>query len=110
MPAWSAARPMRGDRCRYTERYKESLRAQYQDLLDRRGIVRLLNTETGEAQVRWDDAPGELYTSFLWNLVREGHEGGDPLDETVVHAPHQRLLDYSDDSSDVVKVIEGKAR
>lgn len=106
MAEWSAARPMRGDRCRYVERYKESLRAQFAHLCDRRGIVRLLNLKTGEAQVRWDDAPGELYTSFLFDLVREDYEGPDPLDETLVHTTVARLLDYSDEESDVVKVLD----
>ena len=108
MAAWSTARPMRGDRCRYTRRYTECLRAQFSHLLDRRGVVRLLNLDTGVAQVRWDDAPGELFFAMLYDLVRESHEGEDPLDETVIHAPRARLLDYSDESSDVVKVVEGE--
>jgi hypothetical protein len=100
---------MRGDRCRYVKRYEESLRAHFSDLCGRRGIVRLLNLVTGEAQVRWDDAPGELYPTRLTNLVREDHEGPDPLDETVIQTEVARLLDYSDEASDVVRVLEGEA-
>ena len=97
MAEWTSARPMRGDRCKYTKRYEESLRAHFSHLLGRKGIVRLLNLETGVAQVRWDDAPGELYQSFLWDLVREDHEGPDPLDETVVQVTEATILDYRDE-------------
>lgn len=105
MTDWSSSRPMRGDRCRYTEKYKECLRAHFSHLLDRRGIVRLLKLDVGEAHVRWDDAPGELYQIRLYDLVREDHEGPDPSDETVIHVDRMRVLDYSSEDSEEVKVI-----
>ena len=71
MPQWSPLRPKRDGRCRYTRRYAECLRANFPDLVDRRGIVRLLDADRGIAQVRWDESPGELYETRLTNLVRE---------------------------------------
>ena len=86
---------MRGDRCKYTKRYEECLRAHFSHLIGRRGIVRLLNLVTGEAQVRWDDAPGELYSSRLTTLLREDYEGEEPLDENVLHVTEMTIHDYS---------------
>lgn len=88
---WSRARPQKGDRCRYTKKYESYLRAHFKHLLGRAGVVRLLDNDLGWAQVRWDDAPGELNRIRLTNLVREDHEGEDPLDETVVHVEGVRI-------------------
>ncbi len=49
-----------------------------------KGIVRI-RSEDGSVKIRLDGIPGELYETRLTNLVREDHEGGDPLDETVSH-------------------------
>ncbi len=95
MAVWSSARPQRGDRCKYTERFKYFLKAHYEHLLDRRGIVRLLDSN-GNASVRWDDVPGELDVVRLTILVREDHEDGDPLDETVEHVTEMVIRDYND--------------
>ena len=82
---------MRGDRCKYTKKYADLLRAHFAHLVDRRGVVRILDLSTGNAQVRFDDSPGELYHCRLTDLVREDHEGADPLDETVIHVDSARV-------------------
>lgn len=46
--------------------------------------MRLFNPETGNAQVRWDDTPGVLYEARITDLVKESHDGPDPIDEYIV--------------------------
>lgn len=81
MSRWSPIRPRRSGRCKYTKRFSELLRAHFSHLLDRRGIVRQFDERSGEAFVRWDDTPGEIFRIHITHLVREDHEGDDPLDE-----------------------------
>lgn len=90
MTEWSSARPKIGERCRFTARYVESLRAHFAEIAEMHGIVRL-RPDDGSARIRLDGIPGELYETRLTNLVREDHEGPDPLDETVLHVTEMRV-------------------
>ena len=91
MTQWSEARPRVGDRCRFTKRYGESLKKSFPELVDMHGIVRVLPKDSGDVHIRLDGIPGELFSTRMTNVVREDHEGPDPLDETVVHVAEARL-------------------
>lgn len=91
MPQWSEARPKVSERCRFTKRYQESLRAQFPELVEMHGIVRLLYLDRHEVHIRLDGFPGELFMTLLTNLVREDYDGPDPLDETVIHVSELRV-------------------
>lgn len=91
MPQWSEARPRVGDRCRFTKRYEESLRAHFPEMVGQHGIVRLIPKDTGDVMIRLDKVPGELFGTRMTNVVREDFEGEDPLDETVLHVTEARL-------------------
>jgi len=97
MTTWSSARPRVGDRCKFTKRYEELLRAKFGELVGRHGIVRVIPKDSGDALVRLDGFPGVLQQYRMTCLVREDHEGPDPLDETVEHTEVVRVWSSIED-------------
>jgi hypothetical protein len=47
MTTWSSARPRVGDRCKFTKRFEELLRAKFGELVGCHGVVRVIPRLSG---------------------------------------------------------------